>query len=437
MQTQPSPSAPPGAAPEGSASERPPLRRARPDSADMSAPILAGVCSGLAVHLGTPVKRVRLAFLLGLLAFGSSALLYLWLWATVPAESPSDVTRPAGKGGRIRAALSRRGPDRGAQTAASQLVLAGGATLLVVALVLAGQLLWHWDWTIVLPIVAIVGGLAVTWTAVPNRTQWPTPRLVATIALGLLLVVAGALVLLSRHYKLGALLAGAAAGAIVVVAATVALIPLAVSLFSDLSASRLREVRETERADIAAHLHDSVLQTLTLIRGAAADPVRVRALALTQERELRAWLYTGHEDPGGSTAALLRARVAEAEATYGVEVSFVAVGDTTPGPGELAACAAAAEAITNALRHGAPPIAVYMEARPDCVEIFVKDSGAGFDVDAIPEDRHGVRDSIQGRMVRVGGSANIRTNPQTGTEVHLQVPVSAANQRPQPEGPEE
>ena len=185
--------------------------------------------------------------------------------------------------------------------------------------------------------------------------------------------------------------------------------------------AREDQVREAERADIAAHLHDSVLQTLTLIRSSADDPVRVRALSLGQERELRAWLYTGREEVAESLAGAVKEAAGTVESTYGVPVNVVTVGDCRPGPVELAMVAAGAEAMANAVRHGAPPVSVYLEVTPSGSGLYVKDCGSGFDLEAIPEDRHGVRHSIIGRMERAGGSAEIRMLA-TGTEVHMSAP---------------
>ena len=197
----------------------------------------------------------------------------------------------------------------------------------------------------------------------------------------------------------------------------------------DLSQAQAQRVRESERADIAAHLHDSVLQALTLIRASAEDPARVRAIALTEERELRAWLYTGHAQAADSLDAAVTEAVVGVESRYGVPISVVVVGDMRPGPGELALVAALAEAV----RHGAPPVSVYVEVRPQAVEAFIKDSGEGFDPASIAADRHGVRDSIVGRMRRTGGNATIRRLAR-GTEVALSVPRSDILEETAPNG---
>ena len=137
---------------------------------------------------------------------------------------------------------------------------------------------------------------------------------------------------------------------------------------------------------------------------------------------MRSWLYTGREEAADSLAEALREAISTLETTFGVEVGVVTVSDMRPGPGELAMVAAASEAVSNAIRHARPPVSVYMEVRPQCSEIFVKDCGDGFDISAIPEDRHGVRNSIFGRMERAGGTAQIR-HLASGTEVHLSMPV--------------
>ena len=169
----------------------------------------------------------------------------------------------------------------------------------------------------------------------------------------------------------------------------------------------------------------------TLDRLAATD--RVRAIALTEERELRAWLYTGHAQAADSLDAAVTEAVVGVESRYGVPISVVVVGDMRPGPGELALVAALAEACQNAVRHGAPPVSVYVEVRPQAVEAYIKDGGEGFDPATIAADRHGVRDSIVGRMRRAGGHATIRRLAR-GTEVALSVPRSDILEETAPNG---
>jgi signal transduction histidine kinase len=194
-------------------------------------------------------------------------------------------------------------------------------------------------------------------------------------------------------------------------------------LTSDLAAERAERVRTQERADLAAHLHDSVLQTLTLIQKNAGDSATVARLARSQERDLRSWLFDATPAGDGTLAGAMREVVREVEDTYGVDVELVTVGDAEVGEALLPIVAATREAVTNAAKHaGSSLVDIYTEVGPGQVEVFVRDRGAGFDPDAVPSDRQGVRSSIVDRMARHGGSAEIRSTPGTGTEVRLRLP---------------
>ena len=172
---------------------------------------------------------------------------------------------------------------------------------------------------------------------------------------------------------------------------------------------------------MAAHLHDSVLQTLAMMQRRAGDPAEVAALARRQERELRAWL-AGRPAPGQSTrlAGALEAAAAEVEESHGVPVEVVVVGDRELDRGHEAVVAAAREAMTNAAKFGGgSPVDVYAESADSRTQVFVRDRGPGFDVDAVPADRRGVRESIVGRMERHGGRARVTSAPGAGTEVEI------------------
>lgn len=181
------------------------------------------------------------------------------------------------------------------------------------------------------------------------------------------------------------------------------------------------KLRAEARADMAAHLHDSVLQTLALIQRRAEDPVAVATLARRQERELRTWLYGEPPKPTSFKGALL-VTCDEVEAKFSVDVELVCVGDLPVDPRIEALVQAAGEAITNAAKHsGAPRIDVFAEVEDSLVEVFVRDRGKGFDQAAVPEDRMGVRESIKARMQRHAGSATIKSAPGEGTEVRLEM----------------
>ena len=213
-----------------------------------------------------------------------------------------------------------------------------------------------------------------------------------------------------------------------VIVALLALVGLALvvspwvrSLIEDLAAERGERVRTEERADMAAHLHDSVLQTLALIQKNAGDSATVARLARSQERDLRSWLYAGERADETTVARALRRTAAEIEDSHGVTVDVVNVGDTELTEDLRPIVAAAREALTNAAKHsGVPRIDVYAEIGDEQTEVFVRDRGAGFDTSvAAPAERLGIRNSILDRMARHGGSADIRSTPGEGTEVRL------------------
>ena len=313
--------------------------------------------------------------------------------------------------------------ERAAQVARNRLI-ATGVGLLVLAV--AGAVLnatSALDWRDMGSIVSIVVGITLVWSQSRDVRNWRSLRFVSAVFGGIALLSLGVVIIASRDNPPIILLRGGLIGAALVAGVLFALVPMWLRTTKDLSDAQAQRVRDAERADIAAHLHDSVLQALALIRASAEDPARVRAIALTEERELRAWLYTGHAQAADSLEAAVTEAVGGVESRYGVPISVVVVGDMLPGPGELALVAALAEACQNAVRHGAPPVSVYVEVRPRAVEAFIKDNGAGFDPSAIAPDRHGVRDSIVGRMRRAGGNATIRALAR-GTEIALSAPRS-------------
>jgi signal transduction histidine kinase len=237
-----------------------------------------------------------------------------------------------------------------------------------------------------------------------------------------LLVVTGLALLFSFGGRPRAI---TAIGAVVLIVAGVGVViaPVLVRLWTDLMGERAARVRETERAEIAAHLHDSVLQTLALIQVRAGASSEVARLARAQERELRDWLFAGTTPSGSDLATELRDAAAAIELDYPARIELVVVGE--PGRKANAALVAATrEAMVNAARHAGGDIAVYLEltggAEVETVDVFVRDRGPGFDLDAQPTDRLGVRESIIGRMLRAGGTATVsRGAGGSGTEVHL------------------
>jgi signal transduction histidine kinase len=252
--------------------------------------------------------------------------------------------------------------------------------------------------------------------AEPGRTAAAVSR----TGVGIALVIAAAFAFLHGTGALGAardvLLALIAA----VVVLAVIFAPWVVRLLRSLTEERSERIRSQERAEVAAHLHDSVLQTLALVQR-SDDPQQVAALARRQERELRAWL-AGRPAPGQavSLAPALEAAAADVEDNHGVPVEVVVVGDRDLDPAVEAMVAAAREAMTNAAKFAdGSTVDVYAECTPEAVQVFVRDRGPGFDLAAVPGDRRGVRESIVGRMDRHGGRARITRPPTGGTEVEL------------------
>ena len=192
-------------------------------------------------------------------------------------------------------------------------------------------------------------------------------------------------------------------------------------------AERTRRIRSEERAEVAARVHDSVLQTLALVQRESADPKRVEQLARRQERELRAWLFPeGELFKEETLVAAIGNAAAEVEELHGVRVEVASAGNAPLDDDARAVVLAAREAMANAARFsGAEEISVYAEADGDGISVFVRDRGAGFDRAAVPQGRRGLTESIEGRMTRHGGAAKIVSTPGSGTEVELSLPRSA------------
>ncbi|YAL82669.1 PspC domain-containing protein [Dermacoccaceae bacterium W4C1] len=395
-----------GAAATSDAPMRPPLLR--PNSGRM----LAGVCRGLATHLGAPVGFVRLATVL-VSVTGPGVVVYGFLWLTMArGEVPQDRVEPLVS----RLPLSRR-------------VLAVLGVVLLLAAGSAALALRALDPARLLPVLAIAGGLLLTWSMLDRgrRRSWlgdhdigSRESLIRT-GVGATLVFGGFVVLASTGRGVSGVRDVLLATLVVLFGVVMLAAPFVIRVWENMRIEQTARIRATEKADIAAHLHDSVLQTLALIQRSAEDPVSVQRLARSQERELRQWLFA--DTPTGETSigAAVREAVTEIEDRSGVPVELVTTGDQPLQEHGQALVQAVREAVWNAVRHGRAPVTVYLEVGPSAVEVFVRDHGAGFDPEEIAEDRHGVRSSIIGRMERHGGSATVRRR-DPGTEVALSLP---------------
>jgi signal transduction histidine kinase len=277
---------------------------------------------------------------------------------------------------------------------------------------------------LVLPLVLVAVGMAVIWRQLDTDRTLALPGVRWALAGGAALAAAGVILLLATTGQLANARNGFAATLVILTGVVVATAPIWRRLLDSRAQERTARVRSEERAAVAAHLHDSVLQTLALIQRHAEDPQAVSRLARSQERELRAWLY----DPkvvreGGTWAGLVAGMVADVEADHALIVDPVVVGDA-PIDDELAALGAATrETLVNAAKHsGAMAADLYTEVTPERVSVFVRDRGKGFDPATVPDDRRGLRDSVSGRLARLGGTAEIRSAPGEGTEVELVLP---------------
>ena len=352
--------------------------------------VVAGVCSGLADALDVDVTFVRLAFTMLAFASGAGIVAYLGAWALLPAP---EAPRPR----RMRRVVGA-------------ILLVWAAILTLSGLGLSDSLVWP---------LALVGSGALLATG--GVTLGLGDRIARLAAL--VLVAAGIAIFVGENTRGTAttlLSPGAIAAALLLV-----LGPWAWQLARERDAERAERIRTQERADLAARVHDSVLQTLALIQR-EDDPRRVATLARRQERELRAWLYPESGPAAeGTLAAAVEAAAAEIEELHGVRVDVVRTGDAPlDGPAQ-ALVLAAREAMTNAARHaGVEEVSVFVEAVPGRVALYVRDRGTGFDPEAVAGDRHGISESIIGRMERVGGTATIVSAPGEGTDVELELPVA-------------
>ncbi|GAB3770481.1 ATP-binding protein [Nocardioides ginsengisegetis] len=417
-------------------------RRATRNAQD---PMIGGVAGGLARHLAVPVLWVRIFFVVSGVLGGLGIALYAGLWLVLPSDSRFDTGAPglesASRAG-MRPGRIRRLADAGPAVAVAALCF--GLILLAEAVLGQGAVFW--------PLFIGVVGVALLWRQADEaqRERWldttgriDPVRVVlgsggwaawARLAAGVGMVITALSLFAFRGGSLAMARDVTVAAALGVVGIGIVVGPWVYRLASDLTAERAERVRTQERADVAAHLHDSVLQTLALIQKNAYDGTTVARLARAQERDLRSWLYAGESTDDSTLASALRGAAAAIEDAHGVTVDVVTVGDCDFDESLRAVVSAAREAVTNAAKHaGTGRVDVYAEVTPTAVDVFVRDRGHGFDPADTPADRYGVRHSIIDRMDRHGGSAEVRSTPGEGTEVRLHLPRHPGAEAPRQE----
>ncbi|WEV47223.1 PspC domain-containing protein [Bifidobacterium sp. ESL0690] len=448
--------------------------------------VFCGVCRGLSLHLGVPVVWIRLAFVAATFLFGAGIVAYIFLWAFVPAGDPvtaeqerreaerraanaplsygnadnianaqyGNVSNPlsgnitnatnfsgtrqqtahpssssSATTGNAGANGSENGetgnaPENLAQAFKSaskpSIIALIGIALIALAVVLETSPL---PGDLTFGIFMALCGIGVAWIRFNAEDGQVRYLLIGVALMAIGYFICADSYTFSHHLPFSAAIAGVA----LLAGVALAIIPLANRFIHELSHEHALKEREEERADMTAHLHDGVLQTLALIQLHSDEPKTVFTLARKQERELRRWLYQERIPSDRSVSSGLKEIAARIEDQFGEPIDVVTVGDTQPSAQTDALLNASEQAMLNAAQHGAEPISVYCEVGAAQAEVFVRDHGNGFDQDAIPPDRLGIRQSIIGRIERRGGNVNIISRPKWGTEVHMTMPIPKEN----------
>lgn len=412
--------------------------------------VIAGVAGGLAQHLGVSARNVRLILAASSLFFGAGIVFYAWLWMLVPLKGDSAANAFVDDDGNPRLKLFR--PNEAALAQAKETAAANGSDAepawtqrrglkelaLGFGLLMAGIALFGGNavsgvaFGTMLPVIVIGAGAVLAWSQLDASRRegffatagFKSPLAIIRFIAGVVLVIVGVLIVVIGSGSVAVAWGSIVASLAVLAGVALVLAPWALKFWRDFQDERTGRIKASERAEIGAHLHDSVLQTLALIQKRADSPQDVLKLARAQERELRQWIYQ-ESDPAvdEQLVARVKAVCAEVEDLYGQAVEVVAVGDAQLSERGYSLVQATREAVLNAARHGGTTVSVYLEANEKTVDVFIKDRGKGFDLDAVPSDRLGVKESLIGRMQRNGGQAEIISSSD-GTEVRLHMQVA-------------
>jgi signal transduction histidine kinase len=387
--------------------------------------MIGGVAQGLASWLSIDVILIRAAFVIGASSAGVGLMVYFALWLRLELEAGEPKTKAR----------------MDTVSALSLGAITLGMTLIArrIGLALPARVLW--------PMLLGAAGVALVWPrvsdlAVPDRERLleEGPRAlgrtaaqfagssrstVPRVIIGSVLVISGVSAFAVGDPSATAIRSTIVALVIMALGSACILGPWLVRLTTDLSEERVGLAKAQAREEFAAHLHDSVLQTLAIIQRRADDPRQVVALARRQERELRAWLFDGTQTLGevDRLSVALELTAQEVESDHAVTIDVVSVGDVASSERVMTMVAAAREAMVNAAKHSnRTHIDIFSECGPDSIEVFIRDRGLGFDVATVPSDRRGISQSISARMERVGGRSTIRSTIGEGTEVELVLP---------------
>lgn len=359
--------------------------------------VIAGVASGLADHVGVRVDIIRIAFVVMSMFGGLGPLLYSGVWMSTKAGTALPASEKA---------TSRFSKSTNIVLAIVALAVAGSA----------GSLLTGISIGITIALLVIACGAILAWFA---YDRFDSKRSVAAIITGAALVIMGVLFAALQWENERVFGSAVAAVLLTLIGVGALVVPFGLRMWEKFNTQREEKLLADERAEIANRLHDSVLQTLALIQKRADNPEEVQRLARGQERELRNWLFTPTEKD--TTRSAINRACGEVEDMFGVRIAPVIVGEDAPLTDVThAAVLAAREAMVNAAKHaGVDTVDVYVENFGE-LNIYVRDRGPGFNLEQVPKDRHGVRDSIIGRVAKVGGA--VTYSHQGGTEVHITVP---------------
>jgi len=367
--------------------------------------VIAGVAGGIADTLGVRDGYVRAAFVTLITVWGIGGIVYLLFWIVTFDRVEDRSTKPV----------------ESSQTAGL------GIAFLGLLLLLGAVGLWP-NAVLVLTAGALsFGTAAVTDPSSPGALAAlinPDAKKVSKVrlVLGGVLLVAGIVMFataVGRIFEFGVVFLAVFLTGLGIF---IAFGPWVRRLIADLSTERSERIRQEERAEVAAHLHDSVLQTLALIQR-SDDPQRMAILARHQESELRDWLYgTAPLDGVDLVSTALKRAAARIEEDFQIPVDVVTVGDHRVDEQTKALVAAATEAMVNAAKHsGVDRMSLFLEVEENSLDLIITDQGKGFDPNSVPDDRKGISESIRSRVERVGGQVNIESEPGEGTEVILRL----------------